>query len=313
MKINQVEQLVGITKGNIRFYEKEGLLTPGRNNENGYRDYSDADVAWLKKIKLLRMLDVPIEEILRLKSGALTLEDAMGRHIIQLERRQANLAAAQGVCVQIRDSRSQLDGLDADGVLASMERQEQEGTKFMNVGKQDKLTRYVSPVGAAVVVLVMMAAFLALIVWGFTVSPEDAPPIGVIIGLAAIPVIVIIGVLAALYRRIKQIKGGDRGAVHREGLGGPVQKLRQGLHGVHEHLCGRRDRELHRHAQRGPAAGHQADGGRGGEAGSRRGAKRPLRLRVHHAGGGGDHGVWHGGALQGVRAWTKSGIGPSCW
>ena len=32
MKINQVEQLVGITKGNIRFYEKEGLLTPGRNN-----------------------------------------------------------------------------------------------------------------------------------------------------------------------------------------------------------------------------------------------------------------------------------------
>lgn len=158
------------------------------------------------------MLDVPIEEILRLKSGALTLEDAMGRHIIQLERRQANLAAAQSVCAQIRDSRSQLDGLDADGVLASMERQEQEGTKFMNVGKQDKLTRYVSPVGAAVVVLVMMAAFLALIVWGFTVSPEDAPPIGVIIGLAAVPVIVIIGVLAALYRRIKQIRGGEEDA-----------------------------------------------------------------------------------------------------
>ena len=206
MKINQVEQLVGITKGNIRFYEKEGLLTPGRNNDNGYR------VAWLKKIKLLRMLDVPIEEILRLKSGALTLEDAMGRHIIQLQRKQSNLAAAQGVCVQIRDSRSQLDSLDADEVLAGMERQEQEGTKFMNVGKQDKLTRYVSPVGAAVVMLVMMAAFIALIVWGFTVSPEDAPPIGVIIGLAAIPVIVIIGVLAALYQRIKQIRGGEEDA-----------------------------------------------------------------------------------------------------
>ena len=212
MKINQVEQLVGITKGNIRFYEKEGLLTPGRNNDKGDRDYSDADVAWLKKIKLLRMLDVPIEEILRLKSGALTLEDAMGRHMIQLQRRQANLEAAQGVCAQIRDSRSQLDALDTDGVLASMERQEQEGTKFMNVGKQDKLTRYVSPVGAAVVVLVMMAAFIALIVWGFTVSPEDAPPIGVIAGLAAIPVIVIIGVLAALYQRIKQIRGGEEDA-----------------------------------------------------------------------------------------------------
>lgn len=212
MKINQVEQLVGITKGNIRFYEKEGLLTPGRNNENGYRDYSDADVVWLKKIKLLRMLDIPIEEILRLKSGGLTLEDAMGRHIIQLQRRQANLEAAQGVCAQIRDSRSQLDTLDADGVLASMERQEQEGTKFMNVGKNDKLTRYVSPVGAAVVVLAMMAAVLALIVWGFTVDAADAPPIGVVIALAAIPAVMIVGVLAALYQRIKQIKGGEEDA-----------------------------------------------------------------------------------------------------
>ena len=212
MKINQVEQLVGITKGNIRFYEKEGLLTPGRNSDNGYRDYSDDDVAWLKKIKLLRMLDVPIEEILRLKEGTLTLEDAMGRHIIQLERKQSNLAAAQGVCAQIRDSRSQLDALDADGVLASMERQEQEGTKFMNVGKKDKLTRYVSPVGAAVVVLAMMAALIALIVWGFTVDAADAPPVGIIIALAAIPVVVIVGVLAALYQRIKQIKGGEEDA-----------------------------------------------------------------------------------------------------
>ena len=136
----------------------------------------------------------------------------MGRHIIQLQRRQANLAAAQGVCAQIRDSRSQLDSLDADSVLESMERQEQEGTKFMNVGKQDKLTRYVSPVGAAIVVLVMMAAFIALIVWGFTVDAADAPPIGVVVGLAAIPVVIIIGVLAALYQRIKQIRGGEEDA-----------------------------------------------------------------------------------------------------
>ena len=37
MKINDVEQILGITKANIRFYEKEGLLNPSRN-ENGYRD-----------------------------------------------------------------------------------------------------------------------------------------------------------------------------------------------------------------------------------------------------------------------------------
>ena len=31
MRINKVEELVGITKKNIRFYEEKGLLNPARN------------------------------------------------------------------------------------------------------------------------------------------------------------------------------------------------------------------------------------------------------------------------------------------
>ena len=209
MKINQVEQLVGITKGNIRFYEKEGLLTPGRNNENGYRDYSDADVAWLKKIKLLRMLDVPIEEILRLKSGELTLEDAMGRHMIQLERKQSNLAAAQGVCAQLRDRHSRLDDLDVDGVLAGMEQQEQEGTKFMNVKRNDRARRYLSPGLGAAVMVALMAWIIGLMIWAFSIAPEEAPPIGVLALLIGIPAVVIIGVLAALLQRFREIGRGE--------------------------------------------------------------------------------------------------------
>ncbi len=212
MKINQVEQLVGITKVNIRFYEREGLLTPGRNSENGYRDYSDEDVAWLKKVKLLRMLDVPIEEILRLKSGQLTLTDAMSRHMIQLERRQTNLEAMQSVCGGIRDSGCQLDRLDADGVLSQMARQEQEGTKFMNVKRQDKMTRYVAPIVAAAAMLAVMGAVIALIIWAFTVSAEDAPPLWLVVVLAAIPTVVILGVLLALFQRVKQIRGGEEDA-----------------------------------------------------------------------------------------------------
>ena len=96
MKINEVEERVGITKRNIRYYEKEGLLTPGRNSENGYRDYADEDVEALKKIKLLRKLDVPLEEIRRMQRGDLTLDDGLRRHIIQLERqREMQLMQAQ--------------------------------------------------------------------------------------------------------------------------------------------------------------------------------------------------------------------------
>ena len=77
MKINEVEQLVGITKKNIRFYEDQGLIHPERNKTNGYRDYSEGDVSLLLKIKLLRRLAIPIEEIRRLLEGRLTLRDCM--------------------------------------------------------------------------------------------------------------------------------------------------------------------------------------------------------------------------------------------
>lgn len=61
MKIKQVEELVGITRKNIRFYEEQGLLNVERA-ENGYREYHTADIARLQEIKLFRKMDISIEE-----------------------------------------------------------------------------------------------------------------------------------------------------------------------------------------------------------------------------------------------------------
>ena len=63
MRINEVERLVGVSKKSIRYYEEEGLLTPARENGNGYRSYSDADVRALRTIRLLRRLGIPPEII----------------------------------------------------------------------------------------------------------------------------------------------------------------------------------------------------------------------------------------------------------
>ncbi|MBP5594552.1 MAG: MerR family transcriptional regulator [Pseudobutyrivibrio sp.] len=81
MKINQVEELVGITKKNIRFYEEQGLICPERNRDNGYREYSLKDVDLLNKIKLLRSLDVPIDEIRKLEVGEISMVDCLEKHI----------------------------------------------------------------------------------------------------------------------------------------------------------------------------------------------------------------------------------------
>ena len=86
MRINEVEQLVDITKKNIRFYEQQGLLNPSRNEANRYREYSEQDIECLKKIKLLRKLAVPISEIRRMEEANLPLEDCLKRHLITLER-----------------------------------------------------------------------------------------------------------------------------------------------------------------------------------------------------------------------------------
>jgi len=46
MTIKEVEQCLGVPRATVRFYEKEGLLSPTRE-ENGYRDYSQEDVVLL--------------------------------------------------------------------------------------------------------------------------------------------------------------------------------------------------------------------------------------------------------------------------
>ena len=124
LKINEVEALVGITKKNIRFYEEKGLLSPSRNSENGYRDYGEAEVAVLQRIKLLRKLGVPIEEIRRMQQGTQTVGDGMRRHLITLEREQRNLEESVRLCELLKERTEPLNELDAQSVLVEMEKLE---------------------------------------------------------------------------------------------------------------------------------------------------------------------------------------------
>ena len=152
MKINEVEAQVGITKKNIRFYEEQGLLSPRRNSENGYRDYGEAEVAALRQIKLMRKLGVPLEEIRRMQAGA----------------------------------------------------------TFQDKQKNDlKPARYAGAIVMALLTTVLMTAIIALMVWGFTVDLADAPPLALVAVLVAIPGVVILGVLLALFQRIKEIQKGE--------------------------------------------------------------------------------------------------------
>ena len=86
MKIKDVEKQVGISKANIRFYEEEGLIHPARNQENNYREYSEADVEQLQEIKKLRLIGIPVQEIKEIYEDRLTLQEALSRRLDEIEK-----------------------------------------------------------------------------------------------------------------------------------------------------------------------------------------------------------------------------------
>ena len=85
MNIAEVERRTGMTRANIRFYEKEGLIAPARG-ANGYRDYTEADVETLRKVRLLRQLRVSVADIRAVQAGERTLPETAARQLGVLEQ-----------------------------------------------------------------------------------------------------------------------------------------------------------------------------------------------------------------------------------
>ena len=209
MKINEVEVLAGIAKKNIRFYEEQGLISPRRNPENGYRDYADEDVLVLRRIRLLRKLDVPIDEIRLMLSGSHTVGDGMRRHLISLERQQRNLQQAMELCQELAYQDIPISQLDTESLLTRMETLEQAGTSFHDVAAQDIKKRYIAPVVVTTIVVTVMIALSALLLWAFSLDPKQAPPIWFVAVILGLFIAVGVGCVAALTQRIREIQKGE--------------------------------------------------------------------------------------------------------
>ena len=209
MKIHEVEQAVGITVKNIRFYEEQGLLSP-RRGRNGYREYGEEEVEALRRSKLLRKIGLPIEEIRQMQSGTHTVADGMRRHLITLERERGSLEQSMALCRRLKDREERLEALDAGALLEEMERMEQTGTTFENRQRQDtRPARIAGAVVMAALVGALMVALIAVMLWGYLTDPENAPPLPLLAVFMAIPGAVLLGLLLALLQRIREIQRGE--------------------------------------------------------------------------------------------------------
>lgn len=206
MKIKQVEELVGITSKNIRFYENQGLLTPERA-ENGYREYHEQNIEALKKIKLLRKLGISVEEIRAVLNHSRSLEDCLEKHLAVLEKERENLLNMQRLSDAILQQRDSIDTLNTNEWLDEMEKLEKEGVDFVNVSKIDiRMKKKMGAVIGGAVMIVLMLAMIGFFLWA---NSQETLPVGVLIIFLGIPVIVIICIIVALRSRIKEIEGGE--------------------------------------------------------------------------------------------------------
>ena len=131
MNINELEGMTGITKQNIRFYEKKGLIHPSRNEVNQYREYHQEDVRKLMTIKVLRKLDMPIEDIRRIMDEEIAFDVAIQMHLDGLLEKRSELESCISICVEL--CHTQLETLDVEDVLLKMDKMEEKGGIFMSI------------------------------------------------------------------------------------------------------------------------------------------------------------------------------------
>lgn len=114
MTIKEVEQITGLTRSNIRFYEKEELLSPNRNTANGYREYSEEDIQTIQKIAYLRTLGISVEDIRKLSNKKVKLYDVVKIQRQNLDKQLSELEHARVMCDRMLSSNPKIDYEDLD-------------------------------------------------------------------------------------------------------------------------------------------------------------------------------------------------------
>jgi len=114
MKIKEVEARVGMTRANIRYYEKEGLLNTTVRNENNYREYTEEDIEQLQKIKILRLLGIAPADIKLLNANAISMEEIMKKRVEELEREAKQIQDIHKICETIIDKKIDVHSLNEE-------------------------------------------------------------------------------------------------------------------------------------------------------------------------------------------------------
>jgi len=120
MTIKEMEEITGMSRTNIRFYEAEGLIHP-RRRENGYREYSDEDAQILMKVKLLRRMDVPLDQVKAAACGQRLLRDILDELDKNIATRQVHQERTRQALQQMQQDGTEFADLKPEEYLSILE------------------------------------------------------------------------------------------------------------------------------------------------------------------------------------------------
>lgn len=134
MTIKEVENLLTIPRATVRFYEKEGLITPEREG-NGYRDYSDEDVEKLRKIVILRKIGMSVEDINDIFDGTKSIKEVLDANIIKLQKQMNELQGAINLSRKMKEDDAEISSIDTYKYWNTISEEEKQGNSFMDIAK----------------------------------------------------------------------------------------------------------------------------------------------------------------------------------
>ena len=164
MTIKEVEDRTGLPRSNIRFYEKEKLIQPARNESNGYRQYTEKDVADIKKIAYLRTLGISIENIYRMIHRQVSLYEVLNDQMRGLDEQIVDLERARAMCRKMLEAGVvSYENLDVEVFVPELEEYWQANPKVFRFDSVNFLYIW----GGTLVWIMITAACLitALLVW----------------------------------------------------------------------------------------------------------------------------------------------------
>lgn len=134
LKIKELENTLSISRSNIRFYEKQGLFSPERK-DNNYREYTEQDIEILKEIIVFRKMGFTVEEIKLIQNNELPFSEAMANVQHRIEDEIEQLNGSLKLIKQVVQENSSFDEIDIDEHWNKISKSEKLGEKFVDICK----------------------------------------------------------------------------------------------------------------------------------------------------------------------------------